>query len=297
MTIEQINKFNDYKVSSIFINNKNINDFIEPKWHRQYRITQINKLKNTILKGFTFGEVITLNKVEEKFRVINGNHRIFALRDLILAGNEINVKTTIHTYEDLTEDEEKEIYGKINAGVKETRSDKLKAYLSKIRIYQDISDNFPCRVCIYNISRSSINSINLSTLLESYILRKEANFNWLDLDNFIEECKKLGKEDYSILDEMIKVFIEIFGEPNYYNPFSKSTFFSVYLKFYYSEIEKNKINKVIFVERFKKIKNRYLSELEQLSKSGGRSAKLSLYNYTLTILNKGEKYKFEEIIK
>lgn len=285
-----------YKVMELLIDKNNIDLFIEPEWHRMFRQGHINKMKQSIFSGDIFGEVITINEINNEWRLINGNHRVRALRECILIDPSISMTNTLHIYHDLSVDDEKIIYGKLSRGIRETRSDKLKAYCNDILIWKLLQKDFPTHVHIYSVNRQDNNAITLSGLLEPYMIRKSVSFNFFTLDSFISNVILLTEDDYEKLKNIISLFIDIFGYPAKHNPFSQTTFMSVFLKIWYREIERTDGSGIDNVRRaLNELKNRHRLELESICKSGGRSAQEYCYSFVIGKINKMSVKRFRDI--
>jgi len=236
-------------------------------------------LTKNIAKGNHPSETITVNELYNgRMRVLNGNHRIQAIKNIIEFNADFEIEITLTVYYNLSKEKEIEIYEKVNNTRRETGVDKLKAHLSGTKIYKLIEDKFPSKILYRNISKSERNAISANILFPSYIHRNGKAIT-SSANGLIKKIKLLGEEDYNRLADFVSVFKEIAGEPSKENVFSRYNIFSVMAKIYYTNVGVTLTRKE-YIDRMKKLIYVYMSDLIMLN-SGGVNKQVILYNFII----------------
>jgi len=202
--------------------------FIRLHNRRDIRKTVVNKLLRVLEEGGHFETPLMTNRVNGKERLLDGNHRIEAIGKYLTKYPERKVEVWIFYYEDLTKDEEREMYTKWNLGTKQNTNDFVKQYWDKIYITKLFKGNFPVKVT----PCWSQSSIEFKTLVFGYLgTRSETytgGFHGSAID-FIEECKKLGDKSFKHIREFMKDYMSVFGNPDKKNMHYKtSVFYSLF---------------------------------------------------------------------
>jgi hypothetical protein len=101
-----------YIERKIIIDKENVDRFIRPEWHRDFYEAHVSKIAGGLLAGIHPSESITVNyKSESKdYRVINGNHRMAAIKKVIENHPEFSIVMGVKCYKDLTSQEERDLY-------------------------------------------------------------------------------------------------------------------------------------------------------------------------------------------
>lgn len=117
--------------------------------------------------------------------------------------------------EDLSEDEEKEVYTRWNSGTKQNTNDYVKLYWDDIplAVWFDKERSLACRVS----HAWGKGVVEFKTLLSAYLTRDEQPFRGAfrgSAPDFVEECIALGSEDAKIIKAFLADFVAIFGVPD-----------------------------------------------------------------------------------
>lgn len=233
LTKEKINK--PYVQKTWLACKLNIKNFVRPEWHRDFRESHISTIMNAMARGEHPSENITINSIGKMHRIINGNHRMEAIRRIIALHPEFCIEMTFTVYYDLTKDEEIAIYEKVNNTKTENGLDKLKAQMIGTDIMELINDRFPFRISFRSLKREERNVITAGTLLSSYMMRNDSTITkgnkfWM------HNVKDLSEKDYNRMVRFCQLFKRVCGEPSRSNPYSSYNCFSVFAKLYYTTV-------------------------------------------------------------
>ncbi len=189
-------------IQEFTITPENIKTFQTPEWNRIVRKTSVNKFELSIKNKSFHGTLLTVNKLGNKFRVINGNHRLEAIKE----SREI-VKVILDIYENLSIQEEKKLFSDISIESPQTLNDYLYIYKEDIPLYKAIK-NLPVNVSIYSDEKS----VRFKTLLDSINSTKneskEFDVRGLNREKALRIAKELTNEDLN----MLRLFFELYRE-------------------------------------------------------------------------------------
>jgi len=270
-----------YVHKALIINKQNISKFLRPEWHREFRERHVQTLTKSMMQGVHPSETITVNELYNgKMRILNGNHRIQAIKNIIANNPKFNIEITLTVYYNLNKEKEIEIYEKVNDTRRENAVDKLKAHLSGSRIYNMIEKNFPSKIVYRNISKGERNVIRATLLFPSYIHRNSKAISSASTC-LIKRIKLLTEKDYDRISSFVSTFKDIVGEPSSENMFCKYNMFSVMAKIYYTNVGITLTRKE-YVDRMKKIISTNTSDILMMN-SGGIDKQQMLFKF---IINK-----------
>lgn len=212
-----------WKYTQLIVDQDNINDFIFLENRRQIRKATITRLVQLLASGGHFESPIVVNKVDDKYRLLDGNHRTEAMITFFTRYPNRRIKVPICYYEDLTIEEEREVYTKWNLGTKQNWNDFVKQYWDTFSITKKLkmTKGFPCDVGpAWTTKRMEFRlmvSAYLGSQSDTYIGMYQRN-----VMEFIDACQQLNDGDLQIMKVMMQEYIDIFGLPDkksmYYRP-------------------------------------------------------------------------------
>lgn len=248
-----------YKFEKFEINSQTINQFYLVDNRRRLRVGQMCKIKKMIQNRDNFDSPIIVNEILGVKRVVDGQHRITAIREILKFLHDFKIDILLVTYTSLNIDQERDIFKKWNSGTRQSSEDFIQMWVEDIPMYKKMQ-NFPVKVSIYQEE----GCIKFRQLVCSYIQSKNKSLKiWPTAVDFIEKAKKLENEDYDFLLDFIKEFVEYAGPIKKDNPFLMTTPFSVIMFLYMNGRIKTKFWD-IFVKKVKGNK-----EIINLSRAGG----------------------------
>ena len=196
-------------IQTFVINKENIDLFEHPEWQRNIRTTNINRFKKVLLQKQFLGSLITVNKINNKFRLINGNHRIKAIKEVI--DKLFEVTLVLDIYENLTEAQEREIFSKISIETPQTLDDFLYIYRTDIPYFNKISEDFPIRIVVYSYE----NAVRLSTITKiiKSVRNKNLEFDFkaIKREDALEILKSMKEPEFKYLYKFFELFKGVVG--------------------------------------------------------------------------------------
>lgn len=273
-----------YVQRTVVLDKRSINKYIRPEWHRDMRKNHINHIAVSLRNGEHFNENITVNEVNGKKRILNGNHRMQAVRSVIEKYPQFKIECTETIYKNLDLDEERSIYSIINRVKTETMNDYIKAHCFDSNIYKMVQERFPSTVGFYNVSRSSRNYIHFATLIRPYLSRNSTTsvVRGFPKDAFVEEIRKMDEDAYDRMAKFMRFFKRTFGEPGSGNIYAEYHKITSIAKIYYTETAAG-IGEEYLEKRFTMIKKRMPQLFDR--KLGNYSDQIFFYHDLVRALN------------
>lgn len=261
----------NYEVKEHIITKDNIGEFKLLEARRRIREGQKNIIKQILSDGEHFDSPIIVNQKSGK-RIIDGQHRITAIHEVIKNNKEFQIKVLLVTYRGLSASKEREIFKKWNSGTKQTSDDYIQMFSDELPILKMLK-NLPVRITIYK----EPTGLHLKKILGAYVSAKNQLVSGRTGSNatFIDELKELNNGDAGKIKEFVEKFIENFGEINKQNIFAHTTPMNAMMYHFLNNYSEN------FWEKLSKIKeDDYIKEFCVL---GGTMA-------TTKMINKVEEY-------
>ncbi len=275
---EKINR--PYVQRNILITKGNIKNYVRPEWHREFRERHIRIIEKALIRGEHPSENITVNNLNGKNRIINGNHRIQAIKNVIAEYPKFRIELTFTIYSRLSREEEIVIYEKVNNTKKESGLDKLKAHLVGTEIYKLMMERFPFKPLFRNQSGSDRNSLSTGTILASYVVRNEKCIAAGNVQ-ILKKAVQLDENDYNNIAKFCRFFKRVCGEPSRDNLYSSYNIFSVIAKIYYTTV-RIEMTEDEYEKKLKKVLQRNTSDLMLLNR--GVHNQKQLYEFILSKL-------------
>ena len=242
------------------IDKESIEDFELMANRRKLRESQVNKIRKMILEGRHFDAPMIVNEINGKKRILDGQHRISAISQIIKNNPEFQIEVMIIKYNELIPEEEKEMFTRWNSGTRQSSEDFITMYLEDIPIFEMMQE-FPVEVTIY---KGKDGTAQFRAITQAYISAKErilANFS--GPAEFVDKVKKLGKEDYLFIKKFTEEFIENTGGFYMKNWFTRTSgLYALFFLYVNGDIKPK-----LFWEKFKKIKNN--KRIIEMVKAGG----------------------------
>jgi hypothetical protein len=247
---------------------------------RMIRPNHVRRIMKGLKQGTHFETNLTVNEKDGKWRVIDGNHRLEAIREMIKSNPDFNIIVWVDVYRDMTREQERQVYHIRNLGEKETGTDFLQIYFKTIPTGKEMLKKLPASV------NGSENKMKLKDLVGNHIESKRGitftgGYNG-SRRKMIEEFKELNSGDVDVILAWYKDMKEIFGDYVKRSPYYRSTPLQVFYRIWY---DNRHIPRDKFVEAFRKIILNKWGELNELSGHGGRSAAKTFYRVVLERLN------------
>jgi hypothetical protein len=257
--------------------------FVEPDNKRFIRQSQVNNLVRALENQSGFPS-LAVNKagINEKYRVINGNHRIEALRSYFENHPDNKVQVALEVYSGLGEQQEKDTYNIYAKAVKQTCDDLVKQNEEQISIYDDIKRRFPLPITTYKTA----GAMKFSTLIFAYLAAKRTRFPGgmrLAASDFLKKATELTRTNYQELVEVMNMWLEAFVSVRN-NQYATVTPLGVVMRIWFDN--KDQISRQKFVRLLKtKVANAY--QPPKLMSSSGAGAGMLMWNTFVDEMNSG----------
>ncbi len=283
-----------YKILNFKLNKNNISNFEIMENRRQIGESHVSRIHGAIQEGRNPMGVLIVNKREGKMRLIDGNHRMEAVRRFLgYKKNEgIEIECLIRVYDNLNDEEERQVYSDEAKRKNESHEDRLNMYKDTIifwtKLLQDNINPFPCKVSIYQSKQGIRFRIILNAL---YTVKNGSDKSFvpgsLKKEAMVLFAQNLDYEDYKFLKEFIIFFEEIFGKVERTNVYTKSQFFIPLMDIYYRNIQYRDDKN--FGNRFKRVLNR--SDIISFIDTNGREWKIKIRKIMIEYMNHGVSIK------
>lgn len=281
----------DYKITPFKITKDNIDNFKIMENRRQISEGHVRQIHGALLAGKNPLGVIIVNIRNKEMRLIDGNHRIEAVKRFYAykkTYKEMTIECILKVFEDLSDEEERHVYADEAKRRDESYEDRLNMYKDAITFWKLLQGEiktvgeFPCKVSIY----ASKNSIKFRLLLNSlFTIKNESPKGYypkyLRKDDLVPFAMELSFEDYKLIGEFIVFFQEVFGLVSQDNMYCVAQYFiplfDIYVKNRMMKDDKN------FKDRFSRIIGR--ADLIQYVRSSGRESQTKIRAIMLGYMN------------
>lgn len=199
-----------YSFELMKIDRHNISKFIFPENRRRLSSDQLSSLRKAILNNLHFDSPIVVNQVDGMFRLIDGNHRIEVIKEVIKKYSRFQIDVLTIIYKEQDPDNEIMLFRRWNTGKLQSLDDFLQSVSNKIDFIKWLRNDFPLRITIYN----QPDSINVRRICSAYLAAKhnlDSGYG-LHRSKFGEDIKELDEDDFKKLKEIAQFLRNIFGE-------------------------------------------------------------------------------------
>lgn len=215
----------------------NIDSVIFTDYRRKIRDYAVEKMSGYLDRDKSFKNPIHLNKIDGKYRIIDGNHRMESIRRFIerwTSGDATKFKrqsvtTPVVIHENLSIAEERELFDTLAQTTAQTVADLIKIHSDEIKIIQMIENKFPFRVSIYS-NQTTLSFSNLFTIWES---RENTECRGLKRSQIIDYAKTLDHKDHAEMRSFFEKYVDLFGQPGSSSPYFKMYVIWIIMSIYY----------------------------------------------------------------
>ena len=136
-----------YVMRKLTISKKTIDNFyMDVKERRRIRWTNVENLKRKLKAREHFSAPFVLNRKNGKNKVLDGNHRFEAIKDIMDKNPNFSIDVWCACYDNLSATEEREVFTLWNIGTKQTHEDFLKIHIEHLPIAKKAIDEIPCSI-------------------------------------------------------------------------------------------------------------------------------------------------------
>jgi hypothetical protein len=251
---------------------------------RRLRSAQVTSIYQNLKKGKHFESNFVVNELAKtRIRIIDGQHRIAALKRYFKEFPDERVRVWFATYKSLTPTQEREMFTRWNVGTRQTTDDFINSYKEEIPIYEELTAKLPCS--IYPCPKK----MKMKDLINAHRATKELPYKGgesITTYDFIRYMQKMTHVDVNQMVENYNILQEIFN-PNGNKDFHKmSAFKNVVFRALYYLVANNKGLGGYMRQRMKSALSQK-TILDQYRRFYGRRASVDAYLAFRTILNDG----------
>lgn len=223
----------DVKYEKVLFNLNNISKLKQSDYRRAIRNSAVSRLVGALQEDMTFQSPIHVNKVGLNYWVIDGNHRIEALKNYLKRNQKATIEIPLAIHENLDKEREKELFDELAKTVNQTKSDVLKIHFEDIEIFQWIDNSFPIPLSIY----SNKSALSYANLLECWYNRERDTVLHFRKESIVPYAKQLDKKDYTELKDFFRVYLSVFGAPSNSSPYYKRGPLWIVMSIYFRNID------------------------------------------------------------
>jgi len=271
-------------MKKVLIDKTNISKFlINSKDRRDIREGKVKNLITILQAGEHFSSPFVVNLNQDRWRLIDGNHRHQAILECIKEDPNFQIVLWLAEYKDLTPNEEREVFSLWNKGTVQSSTDFLKAHWETIPLGKEmlrrltLSDIYADKqhIQIKNLMGGQISAKNHRKFDGGYSGGKE---------QIVYDFQALTLNDIDLVEEFVKFMEKCFGK---FHKDNNSTFYGttpmfVFYRIWYDNqhLDQKKLEKA-FIKLFKSNPSNW----DNWIKSGGRGACKSFYGVAISSLN------------
>ena len=212
-----------------------IEKFIESNIQRKIRESQVKYILLELVNGVGIKNNLIVNKINYDgkiyYRVIDGNHRILAIKKFFdLYPTEI-IKVPLTVYQ-VPIDREALIYDTYSKQVSQSSNDYLKNHCFEIPIANKILTNLCIKVSHYSRENSTL----FKWIISLWQNKENSSHYTGTREQLLNFAKRLNENDFNEMNTFFKKYKDIFGSPSTNNEWSYSYLYLA-MSIYYRNIE------------------------------------------------------------
>lgn len=265
-----------YKFEEVMVDADYLSRFVGPKNRRRISKSHVGSLSKLLFHGRHFESPIVVNITLDGLRVIDGNHRIEAIKKVLSRFPKFKLPILMISYKGLDEDGEIEAFRKWNVGRVQSTDDFIQSIAAKTPFIRWLKNDFPVPITVYR----DYDSVYVRLLAGALLAAKRADDTGYGLkkENFAQDLLELTEKDYETCKEFINGFVKVFGKPRKGNIYYSTTPFT---SFFYTWFEYREKSNIWALFRERVLGN---EEVLQFSKFGGREAHRKMLSVIFDLL-------------
>lgn len=280
----------DYDIVNKTVGYTDLSDFELFADRRHIRATQVESILVALRSGKHFDAVMVVNKLNGKYRIIDGNHRFEAMKTYLSENPDVNIELKLAVYIKLTPEEERVIYTKWALGIKETIDDLLNLMKDEIPLYGILRS---MSVPISTFTTPTSDTIGFKLILQMLYgtLNTEKVFSprTVGRSEIIGVAKEYNQNDAKLVVVFLRVFRGAFGSYRE-NKFLRSVFCVPLFNIFYMNTQ---FGEQELTQRFSNCVSdtAILSRLREHS----RDAKMFIRDRIMHVANRGKRKKLQSV--
>lgn len=196
------------------VNGTNLDQFVITDYRRKIREAATFLLAQALEKDRTFQNPLHVNKVDGKYRVIDGNHRLEAVKIYLRRWPDGEVDIPLAVHEGMDGVGEKKLFDELAKTVGQTTSDYVRIHFEEVPLFKKIDHNFPVPVSIYSTKAG----LTFASLVRFWYSKESATPRKLTKEDTILYAQTIEK-DYTEMKDFFNWYKNFFGTPANTNPY------------------------------------------------------------------------------
>ena len=278
----------DYVMKKYIVNKDNLdNIFAQYPTKRKIRKAQEKRLVEVLKKGKSF-PVMYVNRgsrLTNKLLVLDGNHRVEALRQFFISHPNKSVELQVGVFDISDPELERKKFLELNTIVKPSSDDIIQQYKNDLPFLKDLLDQLDDLVGIYN-SRP----LKVRNIIHSYIhaIKKDWNATIIDGKELVKHMESYGQGNIDEIKKFLEFYQDTFGVLTKDSKFVKTTVLQVLFRLWYQN--KDRIDKTKMQNKLRKLMLETI--FIEASQKGGNGAVMEYADKFIDFLNRGRNYNF-----
>jgi len=279
-----------YVMRPMEINKDNIHKFwVNEEERRKLRVGKMKSILAGLSRGNHFRTPFIVNEKSDKLRIIDGNHRFEAIKEMLSRDENFCIRVWLATYKNMDRSKERKEYHINNIGTPENATDFLQQHFKTLPFNKEMLSLLPAS--LYGTAKQ----MKIKDLMGNHLLAKKGN-KFLGGYSFggertVADFKTVTMEDVKTVKAWYLDMKEIFGDYIKGSPYYRTTPASVFYRIWY---DNRNINRSKFIKAFRKTVLDRWSLYNEETKHGGMSASASFYRHLLSDLqDKNRRLEFK----
>lgn len=181
------------------------------------RPKMVQSINGYLLRDKGLKAPLSVNKVNGKYRIVDGNHRLEGLKRYLGVAPSRYATVNLAIYENLTVEEEKELFNILAKTVVQSVHDYLKIHFDDIPLLGRLKRDFPIKVKAY----PGKDSITYARLLLAWLYKDYTLVHSMNKETLVSEAKKLGSPEHADMSTFFRGYSSVFGLPDKISPYYK----------------------------------------------------------------------------
>lgn len=271
----------EYIMRKEVIDKKTVKNFVSDlKMRRMIRPNKVKTLLTELRNARHFSSPIVTNKINGKYRLIDGNHRFEAINQIIKENPSFKIEIWNAIHRGLSLDEERQVFKIWNIGTKQSPDDFLKIYWDTIPLGRILLDKIPCTIYRHptKIRAKTIVSAHFGATTAS---NKFTGLYRCGVETMLKKYKALTHQDIKMMMAFMKDMGEVFGAFNPKYPFWKTSPVSAFYTIWMNNL--TRMSRTHMLKAFKRVflKPSTTKMWQEYASLGGNDACKMFYNRAL----------------
>ena len=250
---------------------------------RKIHISQVDSIYKSLMQNKHFDSVFVVNVRNTITRIIDGNHRIEALKKYFEKHPSKSVEGYFATYNDLTDEQERKIFTRWNISVTQSTDDFINSYKETIPIYSRLISEIPCSVY------GSCNKMKIRDLINAYAAAINKPYRGGKAKtkiDFIQYIQELKDSDVNIIVKNFEILKTTFDNGNKKDWRNQPAFKNIIFRALYFLVANNveNLGEMYVIRRMRTVlSNRTI--MDDYRRYSGRRASIDAYLAFKALLN------------